>query len=231
MKIYNNYKCGFTLAEVLITLGIIGVIAALTIPGLISNHKKKVVITRMKKFYTTFNQAIKLAEAENGETENWEEVSKTNADSMYNMWNKYMAKHFVSKDVVKTADGIYVKSTDGSGFMIYQPGEQPRAGLTSAHVIFCVNTKACDEYLKKNNNKVYFYNLDGKTTFLFRYSNKLLRTYATNDDDRFNRDLFMNGTNSSLSTEYGCAKSKKTYCAALIEADGWEIAKDYPVRF
>ena len=72
--------------------------------------------------------------------------------------------------------------------------------------------------------------MDGKTTFLFRYSNKLLRTYATNDD-RFNRDLYMNGTNSSLSPEYGCAKSKKIYCAALIEADGWEIAKDYPVRF
>lgn len=31
---------GFTLAEVLITLGIIGVVAAMTMPALISNHKK-----------------------------------------------------------------------------------------------------------------------------------------------------------------------------------------------
>ena len=34
----NNQK-GFTLAEVLITLGIIGVVAALTLPALIQNHK------------------------------------------------------------------------------------------------------------------------------------------------------------------------------------------------
>lgn len=31
----------FTLAEVLITLGIIGVVAALTIPGLITNFQKR----------------------------------------------------------------------------------------------------------------------------------------------------------------------------------------------
>lgn len=34
-------KFGFTLAEVLITLGIIGVVAAITIPNLIANHQKK----------------------------------------------------------------------------------------------------------------------------------------------------------------------------------------------
>lgn len=34
-------KKGFTLSEVLITLGIIGVVAALTIPGLITQYKAK----------------------------------------------------------------------------------------------------------------------------------------------------------------------------------------------
>ena len=34
-------KKGFTLAEVLITLGIIGVVAALTLPSLITNYRKK----------------------------------------------------------------------------------------------------------------------------------------------------------------------------------------------
>ena len=36
-------KLAFTLAEVLITLGIIGVVAALTLPALISNYKKQVL--------------------------------------------------------------------------------------------------------------------------------------------------------------------------------------------
>ena len=42
-------ELGFTLAEVLITLGIIGIVAALTIPQLISNYQKKVVPIRLKK--------------------------------------------------------------------------------------------------------------------------------------------------------------------------------------
>ena len=44
---WNNFrKIAFTLAEVLITLGIIGVVAALTLPTLIENHNKRVVETR-----------------------------------------------------------------------------------------------------------------------------------------------------------------------------------------
>lgn len=53
-------KNSFTLAEVLITLGIIGIVAAMTLPTLIQNHNKKVVETRLMKFYSTMNQAIQL---------------------------------------------------------------------------------------------------------------------------------------------------------------------------
>ena len=56
----------FTLAEVLITLGIIGVVAALTIPTLISNHQKKVYVTQFKKVYNTVTNAFKLMQAETG---------------------------------------------------------------------------------------------------------------------------------------------------------------------
>lgn len=41
-------KKGFTLAEVLITLGIIGVVAAMTMPSLIQNYRKKEATTRIK---------------------------------------------------------------------------------------------------------------------------------------------------------------------------------------
>ena len=50
----------FTLAEVLITLGIIGVVAALTIPTLISNHRKKVYVTQLKKAVNTLTNAYGL---------------------------------------------------------------------------------------------------------------------------------------------------------------------------
>lgn len=54
-------KKGFTLAEVLITLGIIGVVAALTMPSIIANYQKKVISVRLKKFVSTFSQAYNMA--------------------------------------------------------------------------------------------------------------------------------------------------------------------------
>src|SRR5574344_9916 len=61
----------FTLAEVLITLGIIGVIAALTIPTLINNYEKQATVTRLKKVYAELTESLRLAEVEHGEHTSW----------------------------------------------------------------------------------------------------------------------------------------------------------------
>lgn len=57
-------KPAFTLAEVLITLGIIGVVAAITIPGLINNFKAKQLHSRLLKSYSTLQQAFKRMEGD-----------------------------------------------------------------------------------------------------------------------------------------------------------------------
>ena len=49
-------RFGFTLAEVLITLGIIGVVAAMTIPTLMSTFAKQRTETQLKAFYSRINQ-------------------------------------------------------------------------------------------------------------------------------------------------------------------------------
>lgn len=54
---------GFTLAEVLITLGIIGVVAAMTIPTLMSNTGKAEFKTAFKKIISTVNQAVTMSVA------------------------------------------------------------------------------------------------------------------------------------------------------------------------
>ena len=63
MKNYS-LKGAFTLAEVLITLGIIGVVAALTIPTLINNYQKKVLKTQFMKKYAEISQSVLLAKSE-----------------------------------------------------------------------------------------------------------------------------------------------------------------------
>jgi len=64
---FKIYKNGFTLAEVLITLVIVGVVAAMTIPTLINNTKQKQYIVAWRKAFSEFSQALLLVKA-NGDT-------------------------------------------------------------------------------------------------------------------------------------------------------------------
>lgn len=52
-------QSGFTLAEILITLGVIGIIAALTLPIITKKIRGKVLQTQLKKAYSTMSQALK----------------------------------------------------------------------------------------------------------------------------------------------------------------------------
>ena len=61
----NSRKIAFTLAEVLITLGIIGVVAAMTMPSLIQHHREKAMVTSLEKFVSTISQAVDLYKADN----------------------------------------------------------------------------------------------------------------------------------------------------------------------
>ncbi len=56
----------FTLAEVLITLGIIGVVAAMTMPVLITKYQKNVMKTQFKKSYANITNTINFVQAKNG---------------------------------------------------------------------------------------------------------------------------------------------------------------------
>lgn len=59
-------KNAFTLAEVLITLGVIGIVAAMTIPVIYSNINGLKYRTRFKKAVSTMNQAGLMAQAQYG---------------------------------------------------------------------------------------------------------------------------------------------------------------------
>ena len=70
-KYYNSdikhHYCkrfAFTLAEVLITLGIIGVVAALTMPTLITKYQKKATAAKLKNAYSTLQNAVLMSSRE-----------------------------------------------------------------------------------------------------------------------------------------------------------------------
>ena len=62
---------GFTLAEVLITLGIIGVVAAMTIPTLIAKYQERQTVSQLLKVYSTFASAYQMVQAEYGTIDTW----------------------------------------------------------------------------------------------------------------------------------------------------------------
>ncbi len=100
-------KVAFTLAEVLITLGIIGVVAVLTVPNLVSNYQKKVYVTQLQKGYSQLQQAFALAMAEDevddlGDTTLWSLIPNSGnfryTDSDYSSFVNQLKKYIkVSK--------------------------------------------------------------------------------------------------------------------------------------
>ena len=61
-------KAGFTMSEVLITLGIIGIVAAMTLPSIINKAEKMILKNQFKKTYSTLTQALLKSEADYGST-------------------------------------------------------------------------------------------------------------------------------------------------------------------
>ena len=104
----NNKKFGFTLAEVLITLAIIGVVAALTLPTLITNHKNKVRMTKLQQTYAIISQALHLAQAEHGSLSHWDySADPTDSDNQKAFVEKYknVIRDYVNKkNIIESKD-------------------------------------------------------------------------------------------------------------------------------
>ena len=56
----RNDRTGFTLAEVLVTLGIIGVVSAMTVPSLMQNYQRQSYVTQLHKVYNEAQQAAQM---------------------------------------------------------------------------------------------------------------------------------------------------------------------------
>lgn len=84
-----NKHFGFTLSEVLITLGIIGVVSAMTIPSLVKNYQRQVYVTQLRKVYNEVGQAVQAYMTDNRLVSMSESRLVGNQAEMVNFVNTY----------------------------------------------------------------------------------------------------------------------------------------------
>ena len=222
----------FTLAEVLITLGVIGVVAALTLPQVIQQYKRVEVETKLKRVYSIMNQAILESENVNGPQEYWE--CPTSASGFTSKYITPYLNDYMTKTI--TAYGVHnqlIYLNDGS-LLIAKYG-----GDCEYDFFFYPNSYNFDTNTlnTQDENGVFTSQRPdcGITFFAFKYAYKSASARKIFHKQRgfepYKMDLTSIDKQSLTSgTFLGCNKNatNKAYCTALIQLNGWKIPKDYP---
>ncbi len=137
-------KNGFTLAEVLITLAIIGVIATMTLPALMTNIAEQQARTGLKKGINTLTEAAQMHEAIEGinysgfETDLTNFENKDNAKSLYGLLAQRTSMDFAKSGEGKhsingvTSDNYAVFFRDGS-ILLFNPADSVPGAAVGAH--------------------------------------------------------------------------------------------------
>ena len=220
-------KAAFTLAEVLITLGIIGIVAALTIPGLMTAYKKHRIATKLEKAVSTINQAIKLSEVENGEMETWDKSL-----SKVEFIDKYFRPYIKIMQICEKQRSCgydyspwkYLNgTTDGAYNSPFNYGRVPFISMDGILYTFAYNP----DVIQADNDKVIIIDINASEKpnifgqdvfFLYRIEEEdsIIPYGAHLPQSSINRDCSFQGAGM--------------YCAAVIRANGWKIPGGYPLK-
>ncbi len=223
---YNKKTYGFTLAEVLITLGIIGVVASLTMPALIQNSKKTETSARLKKFYSLMEQAIIMSELANGNSLDWVKV-ETAFDEDGN--TDFNAQGKITKEFFMQYLAPYLKYTSITEGKNLDSGTGTRTEVYLADgSSFSFNNGACmDFYFDVNGNSKP--NEFGRDKFVFLMCfTKSKRLYYYGSE---NKSFGPYGENTKTREEaLNRCKNNAFQCTPLLMFDNWEFKDDYPYR-
>ncbi|MBQ8460181.1 type II secretion system protein [bacterium] len=216
-------KAGFTLAETLITIGIIGVVAAMTIPNLISKYQKLQIVSKLKRAYSQISQATKLAEADYGEISGWD-FSWVSCADIVRFNNTYLIPYLKTAkncECEHSGECSMPEYSDSSYTYYLNVGRMSKLILldgTEIMVSFSPGYRLL--FIDINGNSKP--NVYGKDIFVFSY---FLESDLNNRNpiqpvprgSEFSRDEILRSCSTS-----------GLFCAALIMKDGWIISKDYP---
>ena len=233
----KNKHFAFTLAETLITLVIIGVIAAITVPVMMNATNQAQFIERCKKMYSTFAQAKDLAEMTYGPMTTWE-FSAEGGDSI----DSVFVKKFVLPYVIKAKD-CGTTLTNSCTFRYKYLNAQNHENWASGWHKIILNDGATAVFrYSATGNESYKWviltvdvngdskpNVMGKDQFTFVY-------WLKRPDERsgkfeaygadWSRESLINNTGANACN----MESTGQLCAALLMKDSWQMLDDYPVR-
>ena len=237
-------KVAFTLAEVLITLGIIGVVAALTIPNVIQHYKKQEVVARLKSAESIFSQMLYFSVAENGDPQNWDladhEGASSQTTSGKEIATRVTEKYFLPYLKAKKYYGFV--SLEQAGYPVYHraDGSLQEYNLDKKSAKTCIIelSNGMTVFLRSNSTAV-----DENGIFYFMGFLIYIDINGRKGPNVFGRDTFLAnidtqkgkfgwyGSSSSRSSlKDACGGDYANYCGALIWKDGYEIKDDYPIR-
>lgn len=198
VKYKQHIASAFTLAEVLITLGIIGVVAALTIPTLVGNSEKQTIVSKVKEAYSILSQATQQVNSDcGGDISGCITSSTANNDNddnaRFQVADNYKKKLSLSQDCTNATTGCFAN-------VMYKwlDNSTPFANIYNANfltngkfilsngmsIAFDWNGLASDYFdIYVDINGTQGPNMLGKDTFLFLYdlNLKTLKPHATND--------------------------------------------------
>ena len=229
IEVRLNMKKAFTLAEVLITLMTIGIVAALTIPSVITNYQKMQTETKLKKVYQTLANMIELAKADNGDPLNWDWSETYNSEcnspeKIVGIFNKYLN---IAQEFPKEY-GCF-KSHDAKLLNGELADSKYRYALADGTLIhFIAGGYAWNDdpwmWIQFDINGLDKPNTYGKDIFnIFFYAKRGLDSADWVSD-------FTSYKNRSREDVIESCKSSyiSTYCFDLIKDNGWKIPDDYP---
>ena len=112
------YKKGFTLSEVLITLGVIGVVVAMTLPSVINKFRAKALETSFKKSYSNINKAFLNTKIELASDSVYKDFGRYNNVTGYSDFYEFQNVFYKNLVAVKIYDGEYQKRTYNGGQLL-----------------------------------------------------------------------------------------------------------------
>lgn len=237
-------KIGFTLAEVLIVLSLLGVVAALTIPTLYTNKTKQEYSAKIKRFYSKVDNALEENRLQRGIS--FDDMKRpaiiTNEDNTedrytngYEWWmenvDPYMGHKYLKTkngrtniyfDDGSSITGFYLGSCLDVYYDVNGDKSPNRNGVDKYVFLVCFTPQLREKLLGSKNNiwGAYGTNLRSSSSARTDILEKCKKGVYKTDSDG-NPEIDENGK-LILTTQPGI------YCSALLQYDNWEFKPDYP---